>query len=158
IWVERFGRDPNIVGRKVVFSDTDITVIGVLPPAFHLSGSGVWFPMGVVKNPNQLDRGNHPGFSAVGRLKPGVTLERARSEMSAIARALADEYPATNKEFGIRLTPMFEAVVGHVKTTLLILFGAVGFVLLIACVNVANLLLARTVDRDREVAVRTSLG
>ena len=158
VWAQHFGKDPNIVGKKEVFWDAEFTIIGVLPPNFQLSGAGLWFPMGEVKNPNQLDRGNHPGFEAVGRLKPGITLERARSEMSAIAASLAQDYPATNKQFGVMLTPMFDAVVGHVKSTLVILFGAVGFVMLIASVNVANLLLARTIDRDREVAVRTSLG
>ncbi len=158
VWTQHFGRDPNIVGKNVVFSDTAITIIGVLPPPFHFSTAGIWFPMGEVKNPNQLDRGNHPGFGAVARLKPGVSLERARSEMAAIAVSLAHDYPATNKDFSVRLTSMFESVAGYVRTTLLILFGAVGFVMLIACVNVANLLLARTLDRDREIAVRISLG
>ncbi len=158
VWAQHFGKDPNIAGKQVVLSDTSITIIGVLPPTFHLSGAGLWFPMGEVRNPNQLDRGNHPGFAAIGRLKPGVTLERARSEMSAIAASLSQDYPATNKDFSVRLTPMFDAVVGRVRPTLLILFGAVGFVLLIASVNVANLMLARTIQRDREVAVRRSLG
>jgi putative ABC transport system permease protein len=158
VWIQHFGKDPNIVGKHVVFSDTDFSIIGVLPPEFHFSNAGIWVPMGEVKNPNQLDRGNHPGFGAVARLRPSVTLERARSEMAAIAASLAHDYPATNKDFSVRLTTMFDTVVGYVRSTLLVLFGAVGFVLLIACVNVANLVLARTIDRDREVAVRTSLG
>jgi putative ABC transport system permease protein len=158
VWLHQFAKDPNIIGKQVVFSDTGITIVGVLPPAFHFSTAGIWFPMGVVKNPNQLDRGNHPGFGAVARLKPGVTLERARTEMIAIAGSLAQAYPATNKDFGVQLTGMFDAVTGNVRPTLLVLFGAVGFVLLIACVNVANLVLARTINRDREVAVRRSLG
>jgi predicted permease len=111
-----------------------------------------------VKNPNQLDRGNHPGFGTIARLKPGVTLDQARSEMAAIAASLAYDYPATNKDFSVRLTSMFDTVVGSLRATLLVLFGAVCFVLLIAGVNVANLLLARSIDREREVAVRSSLG
>jgi putative ABC transport system permease protein len=158
VWTQHFGRDPNIVGKHAVFSDTAITIIGVLPPTFHFSNAGIWFPMGEVKNPNQLDRGNHPGFGAIARLKPGVSLERARSEMATIARSLAHDYPATNKDFTVQLMGMFDAVTGYVRPTLLVLFVAVGFVMLIACVNVANLLLARIIDRDREVAVRASLG
>jgi putative ABC transport system permease protein len=158
VWIRHFLKDPNIVGKSFSFSDTAFTIIGVLPPEFHLSNVGIWAPMGEVKNPNQLDRGNHPGFGAIARLKAGVTLEQARSEMSAIAASLAHDYPATNKDFGVRLSSMFDTVVGYVRSTLLVLFGAVGFVLLIASVNVANLLLARSIDRDREVAVRTSLG
>ncbi|HLK22967.1 MAG TPA: ABC transporter permease [Bryobacteraceae bacterium] len=158
VWLKYFGGDPNIAGKQVVFSDTAITVIGVLPRSVRFSSAGIWFPMGVVKNPNQLDRGNHPGFGVVARLKPGVTMERARTEMSAIAASLEQAYPATNKGFGVQITGMFDAVTGSIRPMLLVLFCAVGFVLLIACVNVANLVLARTIDRDREVTVRRSLG
>ena len=123
MWIDHFGKDPGIVGKQVALAEGSITIIGVLPASFHLSSAGLWFPMGTVRNPFQLDRGNHPGFAAIARLKPGVTLERARAEMSGIAASLAHDYPASNKEFGVQVTGMFDAVVARVRPTLLVLFA-----------------------------------
>ncbi|HEX9760361.1 MAG TPA: ABC transporter permease, partial [Candidatus Acidoferrales bacterium] len=158
LWERQFGRDPNIIGRSIRLEMTPATVIGVLPPEFRLARADIWFPLGPVLNRNMLDRGNHPGFQAFGRLRPGVTLEQAREEMNAIAAALEQEYPASNKNVGIRVRPLLNSLVGRVQPMLVVLLGTVSFVLLIACANVSNMLLARALGRSREVAVRAALG
>jgi predicted permease len=157
-WARYFDNDPKIIGRQIPVTGGVVAIVGVLPESFQLGSSAIWYPMGDVRNRNQLDRGNHMNFTAIGRLKAGVTIERARAEMDAIADSLEQEYPSANKGFKIVITSMLDSMVGGVRSTLWLLFGAVGFILLIACTNVANLLLTRTINRGREFAVRTALG
>ena len=159
LWVRRFGGDRSIVGRAVRIGGEPRTIVGVLPASFGAGGTvDVWFPLGPFLSPMQLDRGNHPGFQAYARLREGVTPEDAQREMSAIAADLAREYPATNKDKDAFVVPLTEHLLGAARDVLLPLGGAVAFVLLIACANVSNVLLARGLRRDRETALRASLG
>jgi predicted permease len=164
-WKTKFGGSPAILGKAINLDGTDYTVVGVLPENFYFCcenityrESDVFVPIGADKNPWMRDRKYHPGTYAIGRLKPGVTLAQARSEMDGIARSLAAAYPDTDKGQGIRVTPLKQVMVRDIRPFLLVLLAAVGFVLLIACVNVANLLLARSTGRAREFAIRAALG
>ncbi|MGH9817966.1 MAG: ABC transporter permease, partial [Candidatus Acidiferrales bacterium] len=158
LWERQFGRDPDIIGRSIRLQMAPATVIGVLPPDFRLVPKDVWFPIGLRLDANSLDRANHPGFQAYGRMKRGVSIEQVQQEMSSIARALEQEYPASNADAGVHVALMLDSVAGRVRPMLLVLLGTVAFVLLIACANVSNVLLARALGRSRETAIRAALG
>jgi putative ABC transport system permease protein len=161
LWRRRFGGDRGIVGRTVRVNGTERTVVGVMPPRFGYptAATAVWVPLGL--KPDSLWTRNNHYLSAVGRLAPGATPTGARAELNTMGRRWLIEYPETyfpGKPLVSRVVPMREALVGATRPYLLALAGAVGFVLLIACVNVANLLLARGESRRKELAIRTALG
>ena len=157
IWQSRFGSDPAVVGRDITLDARRFTVIGVLPAGFQLvRWADIWLPFG--QYPDDLTEHVHHAFTAIARRKPGVSLEQARDDIQRLHEQEGIAYPDSHKNFGVVVQQLQDPSAAALRRTLLVLFGAVGLVLLIACANIVNLLLVRNASREREIGLRTALG
>ncbi len=160
LWQDAFGGDPAIIGRTIILEGEKFDVVGVMPveislPDFWRSKPDIWVPLTIL--PGSISRGTHMLW-VIGRLRPGVTIQQAQAEMTSIAEGLAKEYPATNANIGARVVSLREQLVGNTRPVLLLLMGATAFLLLMACANVASLMLAQAFSRRREIATRLAIG
>ncbi|HEV2802100.1 MAG TPA: ABC transporter permease [Pyrinomonadaceae bacterium] len=167
LWQRRFGGAADIVGKKISLNGQNVTVVGVMPQGFKWfmkegsrtgKAAEIWTPTNFASVLNGPTKGRGRFITVAGRLKPGVTPEQAQAEMTTIAARLEQQHPRFNTNMGIHVVPVREQLSGEIKTALYVLLGAVGFVLLIACANVANLMLARAASRQNEFSIRTALG